>query len=173
LSAPHLSRVLLRAPRPDDAADFVRLRRESRAELEPFAASADRGPEDFARILAGADSPRRRRRMIVRRSDARLLGAIALTRIARGILQNANVDYWLGTPYVGQGYMGEALALCAAEAFGPLGLHRLEALVLPENQRSRRLLERAGFHCEGLARSLVRVRGEWRDHERWVLLNGN
>jgi ribosomal-protein-alanine N-acetyltransferase len=42
--------------------------------------------------------------------------------------------------------------------------------VLPENTRSRRLLERTGFTREGLARGVVRIRGEWRDHERWARL---
>ena len=55
------------------------------------------------------------------------------------------------------------------EAFGPLELHRVEAVVLPENEPSRRLLARGGFRLEGVSRSLVLVRGAWRDHERWAL----
>lgn len=169
------SRVRLRAPAASDAAAFTALRQASRAELEPFEAFPESGPDPFSpqafeRFLADADSPRRRRRLIERRADDTLLGAISLTAIQRAILQSAVLDYWLGTPYVGGGWMGEALALCLREAFGELGLQRVEALVLPENVRSRRLLERAGFTFEGVARGVVRVRGEWRDHERWARL---
>lgn len=175
MALPTAFRVRLRAPVPGDAAAFLALRRASRVELEPFEAFPERGPDPFApaafeRFLATADSPRRRRRLIERRSDAALVGAISLTRILRGTLQSAALDYWLGTPFVGRGLMGEALALTLESAFGELELQRVEALVLPENARSRRVLERAGFTCEGLARGVVRVRGEWRDHERWARL---
>lgn len=171
-------RVALRAPAPRDAAAFVELRRASRAELEPFEAYPEGGPDPFSeqafeRFLATSDSPRRARFVVERRSDGALLGAVSLTGIARGVLQSAALDYWLGTPHVGQGYMGEALALALRHAFDTLGLQRVEALVLPGNARSRRLLERSGFTCEGVARGVVRVRGEWRDHERWARLAGD
>ena len=168
----------LRAPVPGDLDAFTELRRASRAELEPFEAFPRNGPDPFTpaafeRFLATADTPRRRRRLIESRSDGALLGAISLTAITRGVLQSAVLDYWLGTPFVGRGLMGEALALTLGSAFGELGLHRVEALVLPDNARSRRVLERGGFRCEGLARGSVRVRGEWRDHERWARLTSD
>lgn len=169
------SRVRLRVPAASDAAAFTALRQASRAELEPFEACPAHGPDPFSpqafeRFLAQADSPLRRRRLIERRADGALLGALSLTAIRRGILQSGALDYWLGTPFVGRGLMGEALELFLEEAFIELGLQRVEALVLPENARSRRLLERAGFTLEGLSRGVVRVRGEWRDHERWARL---
>jgi ribosomal-protein-alanine N-acetyltransferase len=167
--------VRLRAPVAGDARAFTQLRRASRAELEPCEAFPEDGPDPFGpaafeRFLVTADTPRRRRRLIEQSRDGALVGAISLTGITRGVVQSAVLDYWLGTPFVGRGLMGEALAATLAAAFGELGLHRVEALVLPGNERSRRLLERAGFRCEGIARGLVRVRGEWRDHERWVRL---
>lgn len=168
-------RVLLRAPVSGDAEPYLALRRASRAELEPFEAFPEGGPDPFSaaafeRFLATADSPRRRRRVVERRADGALLGAVSLTGISRGVLQSAVLDYWLGSAHVGRGYMGEALALALRSAFGELGLQRVEALVLPGNERSRRLLGRAGFTLEGVARGAVRVRGEWRDHERWARL---
>lgn len=165
----------LRAPVAGDAAAFTALRRASRAELEPYEAFPEGGPDPFSptafeRFLATSDSPRRRRRLIERGSDGALVGAVSLTGIARGILQSAALDYWLGSPFVGRGLMGEALQIVLGQAFGELGLQRVEALVLQGNARSRRVLERAGFTCEGLARGIVRVHGEWRDHERWARL---
>lgn len=167
--------MLLRAPAVSDAEAFTALRRASRTELEPFEAHPAHGPDPFSpaafeRFLATADTPRRRRRLIERRADGALLGAISLTAIQRGIRQSAALDYWLGTPFVGHGLMGEALALLLQEAFGELGLQRIEALVLPDNARSRRVLERAGFTLEGRARGIVQVRGEWCDHELWSRL---
>jgi ribosomal-protein-alanine N-acetyltransferase len=167
--------VRLRPPAASDAAAFTALRQASRAELEPFEAFPESGPDPFSpqhfeRFLAEADSPRRRRQLIERCADGALVGALSLTGIRRGLLQSGALDYWLGTPYVGRGLMGEALELFLREVYGELDLQRVEALVLPGNARSRRLLERSGFTLEGLSRGIVRVRGEWRDHERWARL---
>jgi ribosomal-protein-alanine N-acetyltransferase len=55
-------------------------------------------------------------------------------------------------------------------AFGPLGLHRIQANHLPENHRSASVLRRVGFGVEGLARELVLIEGRWRDHVLTALL---
>ena len=49
-------------------------------------------------------------------------------------------------------------------AFGEAGLHRLEAGTLLHNHASQRVLEKNGFERYGLARKLLRINGEWRDH---------
>jgi ribosomal-protein-alanine N-acetyltransferase len=66
--------------------------------------------------------------------------------------------------------MTEGLARVVSEAFGPLGLHRLEANIQPANLASRRLVRRLGFRREGLSPRYLRVAGAWRDHERWAIL---
>ena len=45
--------------------------------------------------------------------------------------------------------MREGLQLVLRHAFGPLGLHRLEANIQPENALSIALVAGAGFHLEG------------------------
>lgn len=168
------ARVHLRLPAPRDEAEFVALRRASRAHLEPWEPEPPDGhdpwgPEEFERYLDSVRSPRRVRWLIYRREDGALLGACAITGIQRGVLQSASLDYWIGAAFARQGYMTEALAHVLDEVFGPLELHRIEALVLPENEASRRLLTRIGFRLEGLSQRLVLVSGAWRDHERWAI----
>jgi ribosomal-protein-alanine N-acetyltransferase len=45
-----------------------------------------------------------------------------------------------------------------------LQLHRVEAACIPDNIRSIRVLEKAGFQREGLLRSYLRINGAWQDH---------
>ena len=60
--------------------------------------------------------------------------------------------------------MPEALKLLTKHAFDTLRLHRLEAACIPDNHRSIRVLEKAGFQREGLLRSYLRINGVWQDH---------
>ena len=66
--------------------------------------------------------------------------------------RRAEVGYVLARAHWGTGLMREALRAVAAQAFGPLGLRRLEAEVDPANVASTRVLERVGFVREGLLR---------------------
>ena len=65
--------------------------------------------------------------------------------------------------------MGEGLRHVLRHAFGPLGLHRLEANIQPANAASIALVRRAGFRYEGCSPDFLRIDGDWRDHERWAI----
>ena len=48
--------------------------------------------------------------------------------------------------------------------FTTLGLHRIEAACLPENEPRSNLLAKPAFAQEGLARRYLLINGEWGDH---------
>ena len=94
----------------------------------------------------------------------RLLGALTLSNVRRGVAQTATLGYWIGVPHARKGYMSAAVRLTLAFAFGHLSLHRVEAACLPHNQASIALLRGCGFEHEGQARGYLKIAGEWRDH---------
>ncbi|MGF7034269.1 ribosomal-protein-alanine N-acetyltransferase [Paenibacillus mucilaginosus] len=106
-------------------------------------------------------------------SSGDLIGTITLMEVLRGALQSCFIGYMLDRVYNGQGRMSEAVRLMVAYAFGPLGLHRIEAGVMPHNAGSIRVLEKAGFVREGLARKNVNINGQWQDHLVFAALNPN
>jgi ribosomal-protein-alanine N-acetyltransferase len=94
----------------------------------------------------------------------RIAGMIVLADVLRGALQVGNVGYWIDRTYNGRGLATAAVADVVSFAFGEGGLHRLEAGTLVDNRASQRVLEKNGFERFGLARKLLRINGEWRDH---------
>jgi [ribosomal protein S5]-alanine N-acetyltransferase len=124
----------------------------------------------FTRLLSRTRRPDFAGLVIRDNADNAILGAIEISQIVLGGFRSAYLGYQIGAPYARHGYMSEALGLATAYAFGPLGLHRLEANVRPENTASLALVRRLGFTCEGYSRRYLKVSGRWADHERWAIL---
>jgi len=170
-------RVMLRPPVPSDYREWAELRARSRRFLEPWEPrwSADeldwsawrqrlaRYREDYANGTSAAF-------FIFDTETDRLIGGITLGNIRHGVSQSGQVGSWIGEPYAGRGLMPEALRLLCRHGFGTIGLHRIEAACIPENVRSVRVLEKAGFRREGLLRSYLRINGFWQDHYLYARL---
>ncbi|KZY45798.1 GCN5 family acetyltransferase [Roseovarius sp. HI0049] len=173
-------RLTLRQPQLSDFRDWSSLREQSADFLvpwEPQWASDHLSRKGFTNrvywaqrsIAAGSAVPL----FLIRREDEVLLGAITLDNIRRGPAQAGTLGYWVGAPYARQGYMREAIAGIVHHAFERLDLSRLEAACLPENQASRRLLEKCGFKYEGVAQSYLQINGRWRTHVLYAALRAD
>jgi [ribosomal protein S5]-alanine N-acetyltransferase len=162
-------RVELRPPVAADEAAWCALIRGSRDVFAGWFGSPGT-PAAFAQYLERSRSPATACRLIWRRDDDALLGAVNLSEIVRGVFQSGYLGYYIGAPYQGQGYMTEALGLMLRLAFGGLRLHRIEANIQPGNTASLALVRRAGFRREGCSARYLKVGGRWRDHERWALV---
>lgn len=101
----------------------------------------------------------------------RIVGVVNINEIVRGVFQSAYLGYYGMAGFEGQGLMREAVSLVVTQAFGALGLHRLEANIQPDNEPSRALVKRLGFRQEGYSPRYLKIGGEWRDHERWAILS--
>ncbi len=122
----------------------------------------------FAAWFALADG--RHKVSFVIETAAGLAGIVNLGGIIRGAYQGASIGYYGFAGRIGGGVMTRGVGLALAQAFGPLGLHRVEANIQPGNARSLALVARLGFRHEGYSPRYLRIAGAWRDHERWALL---
>lgn len=102
-----------------------------------------------------------------------LIGKITLSEVVRGAIQGCFIGYYLDKHQNGKGYMTEAVRLAVHYAFHELKLHRIEAGVMPHNLRSMKVLEKAGFHKEGIAKKNVKINGKWEDHQILAIVNEN
>lgn len=172
--------LVLRAPVATDFAAWAVLRMESREFLTPWEPVWNE--DDLTRTSFRLRVKRAAREIATdeayslfifdSRSDA-LLGGLTLGLVRRGVAQACTLGYWMGQRHAGKGHMTEAVQGALHFAFTDLALHRVEAACVPNNEPSRRLLERVGFRREGMARAYLRINGVWADHLLYAALSSD
>ena len=163
--------IILRTPQMADYPAWAALREASRDFLIPWeptwpaddlTRSAFR--QRIKRYVEDVRSDQAYPFFLFRSDDGALVGGLAIANIRRGVAQAGSLGYWVGAPYVRQGYMTAAVRALLPAAFEVLRLHRMEAACIPTNIASIRLLERTGFKREGYARAYLCINGMWQDH---------
>jgi ribosomal-protein-alanine N-acetyltransferase len=159
----------------DDAPELLVLRQANAEFLAPFEPVRGHGfltlvgqhesiADQVARRAAGSSASY----VIV--EDGAIVGQVTLSSIVSWPHLSANLGYWVAERCCGRGVGSAAVAAVCAEAFGTLGLHRVQAGTLVDNLASQRVLERNGFRRIGLAQRYLLIAGEWRDHVLFELL---
>jgi RimJ/RimL family protein N-acetyltransferase len=100
---------------------------------------------------------------------------VGLLRVLFGLVDPfgfAELGYYLLPQGRGRGHATRAVCLAADWVFDELGVGRLQARTSVANAASERVLERAGFQREGIARAgwVFPVTGEREDVTMWSLL---
>jgi RimJ/RimL family protein N-acetyltransferase len=98
-----------------------------------------------------------------------LLGVVGLHRLDWS-RRSAGIGYWTRHSNWNRGVATEAAATLVDHAFQRLQLNRVEAHVALENRRSQKVVEKLGFHREGVARALEPLGGEFIDHFQYSLV---
>jgi len=124
--------------------------------------------KDAREFLANIESDDEVRLSIRLRSDGRLIGGVGL-RLAEQH-QNAELGYWLGVPYWGNGYATEAARAMLDYGFEELGLHRIHASHFAHNPASGRILRKLGMRYEGCQLEHFRKWDRFVDSELYGIL---
>jgi ribosomal-protein-alanine N-acetyltransferase len=172
--------LVLRAPVATDYAAWAVLRMDSREFLTPWEPTWNE--DDLTRNSFRLRVKRAAREIATdeayslfvfeTRSQA-LIGGLTLGLVRRGVAQATTLGYWMGQRHAGKGHMTEAVRGALRFAFNDLALHRVEAACLPNNEPSKRLLEKVGFQREGMARAYLRINGAWSDHLLYAALSSD
>jgi ribosomal-protein-alanine N-acetyltransferase len=160
-------RPTLRRLSPSDRGSFLEAVARSRALHHPWAYPPD-SPDAFDAYIEV--HPTRYPLAVVVDHQDPLVGVYTLSQIHHGSFRNAYLGYYAFLPHAGNGYMREGMTLLFRYAFGELRLHRLQANVQPENERSLALLRSTGWREEGYAPRYLKVGGRWRDHMLFATL---
>ncbi|WP_284642848.1 GNAT family N-acetyltransferase [Paenibacillus silviterrae] len=174
-------RLALRTAGEADAPQIISFLHRNRGFLEPW--EPKRSPEYYTEALQRRELRLEQEKMesglmwrvwVYLREDAgrqQVIGSVALNNIVRGAFLSCHLGYRMDQDYLNKGYMTEAIREAVRYAFEELGLHRIEANVMPRNAPSLRVLEKLGFQPEGLARKYLKINGVWEDHVHMTMLN--
>ncbi|NJP95544.1 GNAT family N-acetyltransferase [Nonomuraea sp. FMUSA5-5] len=99
-----------------------------------------------------------------------VVGRMTLSNIVRGPWLNADLGYWIDAGYVGRGLATTAVREVCRIADQELGLHRLAASTLLDNEASQSVLRKCGFEQFGEAPRYLEIDGRWQDHRLFQLI---
>tara|TARA_B110000444_G_scaffold203143_1_gene195578 strand:+ start:499 stop:1092 length:594 start_codon:yes stop_codon:yes gene_type:complete len=102
--------------------------------------------------------------LIFKSDSGDFIGEVNISNVQRGIIQSCSIGYWIAKDCEGKGMMSESLELIKEFIFNELKLHRIEAVCLPYNKPSLKVLLKNGFIKEGTARKLLKINDKWQDH---------
>ena len=100
--------------------------------------------------------------------EAFLAGSVGAQQGVAERGHTAELGYWLGRAYWGQGLMTRVVGVFAPWVMDELRLFRLQATVVDFNLGSARVLEKNGFQEEGVERCAVYKRGVLHDLRRFA-----
>ena len=97
-----------------------------------------------------------------------LIGSVGL--YVNKIHQNAELGYWIGKDYWGNGYCSEAVSGIINYAFTHMNLNKIFANFLTRNSASGRVLIKNGFNKEGFFFFYIKYADSFEDVEFYSLL---
>jgi ribosomal-protein-alanine N-acetyltransferase len=171
--------VELRPLRMRDASAWVESRKRNVEWLRRWEATPPAGPGVFGTSTAVFTGMTRRLRAEARGGrglpfavvvDGSFAGQLNVAGIVRGSLESASIGYWVDQRVAGRGVMPTCVALATDHCFDVVGLHRIEVNIRPENEASRRVVEKLGFRLEGTRERFLHISGDWRDHLSYALV---
>ncbi|MCU1432664.1 MAG: N-acetyltransferase [Actinotalea sp.] len=171
----HEGDVVLRPLRRRDSRAWLAARLRNAAWLEPWEATSPEpatGPPpsfgEFVRALSGqARSGTALPFAVEYRGE--LVGQLTVASITRGSLCSGSIGYWVSQHVAGRGITPTAVALAVDHCFGPVGLHRIEINIRPENAPSLRVAAKLGLRDEGVRERFLHIQGAWCDHRTFAI----
>ncbi len=99
---------------------------------------------------------------VISNYDKKMIGTCGFTTLD---FENncAEIGYVLNPKYWGQGIAAEAVRRVMDFGFMEMNVHRIEAKYIIGNDASRRVMEKCGMTFEGVKRSSMFIKGDYRD----------
>ena len=158
-----------------EVADFNLRNKEALRDTEParpLSYYTVRGCRDYLREdYKDAKRGSEFRYYLTLKGSKKIIGTVCIGSILFGSVKSCTLSYKMDKDYRKQGLCSEAVEEIIHVAFKILQLHRIDAMVMPRNRGSLRIMNKFGFEKEGLAVRCLEVNQVWEDHYRFALIN--
>jgi len=98
------------------------------------------------------------------KSETQIIATCNFSNIVFGCFDACHLGYSIDKDFEGKGIMYEVIMIAISYIKDEFKLHRIMANHIPNNTRSEKLLTKLGFEKEGLAKSYLKINGQWQDH---------
>lgn len=167
------NRITVRNFIPDDAGELLDYHTRNEEHLKSFEPTRDKNfytietqrkilLESYRHLMSGISSD------LGIYIDGKMIGKAKLSNIVYGVFKSGILGYSIDKDYQGKGYMKEAVNLILDYAKNHLDLHRIEASVLVDNDRSKGVLLGCGFEEIGINKKYLYINSKWSDHITFV-----
>ena len=177
--APSATRSLLSPLAREHIPTLARLTRANReflapsSPLRPEEYFTDEGQERAALESLQAADNGTALPMVIVDAAGNLVGTLNFNSIIRGAFQSASIGYWVSQDRNDEGFASAAVAAAKQIASDQLGLHRLQAETLVDNEASQRVLIKNGFIQYGQAPEYLKIAGRWQEHLLFQVIFGD
>jgi len=156
--------IQLKDPKIADAAALYALIDQDRTNLSrwlPWAATTTSTADEriFLRYCQGQMADKQLWLAVIG-VDQQPAGMIDLHEFKDG---HADIGYWLGRDFRGQGIISRSLAMTESIGFTRLKCHKLQLLAATDNQSSRHVAERNHYHQDGILRQHIPIQDGYSD----------
>ena len=103
------------------------------------------------------------------KETGRIIGALGFVQVET-VNSCASIGYVLSRDFWGMGIMTEAVGRLIRFGFEEMGLNRIEAVHVPENEGSGRVMQKAGMNFEGLLKQKLFAKGRYWDVKQYAIL---
>ena len=163
-------RLLLRPPTVDDATRICELTNDwdvAKTTLNiPYPNPVEEVESFIGRIAEGLTTGNAYTFALCLKEMGDLIGMMGIHRNERH--NRAEIGYWVGKAYWGNGYATEACQRIVRFGFEELALNRVEASYFVGNEASRRVMEKAGMTFEGIKPQFFRRTNESNHYDEFI-----
>lgn len=131
----------------------------------------EKDAEEFIKAMLSADTNTTYAFAII--VDDKVIGSIGVFRCDNIHYRTAEMGYYIGESYWGNGYMTSAVKQVCDYIFNNTDIIRIFAEPFANNIASCRVLEKAGFICEGVLRNNAFKNGSIVDMKMYALIKVN
>ena len=105
---------------------------------------------------------------IVYKENNKVIGTCDISPVTKHF--RSEIAYALARNYLGKGLMTEAVKEVIRFGFERMNLNRIQAMCIPENIGSYRVMEKVGMKYEGLIREYLYIKGKFQDLKLYSIL---